>query len=128
MNSYYEKVFSEYQEIPRYIMAQEDGQETGIQPSTQPQQVQTPAMPGDGTVPPARQVRIQQPSYPLGQTLSNVDIYTYPQNLRDALQLIEEALNRETEDKYTYDFLLKSAPKDDLALLNQFYNDELRIR
>lgn len=125
MNSFYENIFSKYEQTPRYRFAQEDRPSPGIPPATQPPKVQTPVLPGDSTAPPARQIRIQQPSYPLSQTLSDVDIYTYPQNLRDALQLIEAALNREAEDKYTYDFLLKAAPPDDLATLNLFHNDEL---
>ena len=98
--------------------AQDEGQEAGMQPAPRPPQGQTSA-------PSPRQMRIEQPSIPFGQTLSEWDIYSYPQNMRDALQLIVAALNREAEDKYTYDFLLKNAPPEDLAILNQNHNDEL---
>jgi rubrerythrin len=119
MNSFYESLFANDQ-----MLRNVEGQETGMQPPEQPQQEPVPVPPGYGT-PSARQIRIQQPAYPLGQTVTDTNIYIYPQNLRDALQLIVSALNRETEDKYTYDFLLKAAPAEDLPMLNQFHNDEL---
>lgn len=104
MNAYYENVFSKYQESPVYITAQEDRQETSPQPP--------------------RQVRIQQPS--LAPEQSRIaDIYTYPQNLRDALQLIEDAINRETEDELVYDNLIKMAPTEDNAVLKQMQSEDI---
>ncbi|MDP4182035.1 MAG: ferritin-like domain-containing protein [Bacillota bacterium] len=39
--------------------------------------------------------------------------YTYPQNLPQALQLIQEGIAGEREDRMFYDYLISAAPSDD---------------
>lgn len=90
MNSYYQSVFAG----------------AAVPEAPAPEKEQPPA-PGTGQ--PARNIRIQQ-AQPVPGGPSAVDVYTYPQNLRDALRLIEDALNRETEDSADYDYLIANAP------------------
>jgi len=100
MNPYYQSVFAD-----------------GNGNEEQPAPIEPQAPPGAGQ-PPA-QIRIQQPSVPPGQPSSAADIYSYPQNLRDALQMITDAITRETEDSADLDYLVANAPakkmKDQLA-------------
>lgn len=41
------------------------------------------------------------------------DIFMYPQNLQNALSLIEKALSGETEDRMFYSWLIENAPSDE---------------
>lgn len=41
------------------------------------------------------------------------DIFTYPQNLNNALSVIEKALAGETEDRMFYSWLIENAPSDE---------------
>lgn len=41
------------------------------------------------------------------------DIFAYPQNFQNALNLIQQALSGETEDRMFYSWLLENAPSDE---------------
>ena len=49
------------------------------------------------------------------QQTQAADIFTYPQNLNGALDLIEQALSGENEDRMFYTWLIDNAPSDDDA-------------
>ncbi|HWT26440.1 MAG TPA: ferritin-like domain-containing protein [Mobilitalea sp.] len=54
------------------------------------------------------------------------DIFTYPQNLQHALDLIQQALSGETEDRMFYTWLLEQAPsKEDQEIITGIRNDEI---
>lgn len=64
------------------------------------------------------------------QNMSNMLIplepYTYPQNLPEALKLIQEAVAGETEDKLFYQYLIDTAPsKEDKEIITSIRDDEL---
>jgi rubrerythrin len=54
------------------------------------------------------------------------DIYTYPQNLAGAIQLIEEAITGETEDRLFYQYLIENAPnEEDKKIIQGIKDDEI---
>lgn len=115
MNSFYENIFSKtnYQSpnFSRYAMAQQD-QPTG---PTQPQ-TQKPSQ---------QQTQVQRPSQTPSAAI--VDPYTYPQNVKNALQLILDALNKEAGDAQFYQYLVNQAPtQSDKNIIIDIQKDELR--
>ena len=53
------------------------------------------------------------------------DPYTYPGNVKMALQLIKEAVEGENEDRMFYGYLLENAPKEDKEIIAGIRNDEM---
>jgi rubrerythrin len=66
-------------------------------------------------------------AYPLSyQQVVNIDIFTYPQNLDGALELIQEALAGETEDGIFYAWLIDQAPtEDDKQIISGIRENEI---
>lgn len=53
------------------------------------------------------------------------DPYTYPQNLKGALKLIQEAIAGEREDELTYQYLIRMAPAEEAkAIIGTIRDDE----
>lgn len=81
------------------------------------------SFPGAAVVPmpghsPAQQAQIM----PSGQ-----DIYTYPQNLPGALELIRGAVAGETEDRLFYSYLIENAPsEEDKEIIGGIRDDEIK--
>ncbi len=54
------------------------------------------------------------------------DLFTYPQNLQNALELILQALSGETEDRMFYSWLIEQAPsKEDQTIIAGIRDDEI---
>jgi len=52
--------------------------------------------------------------------------YTYPQNFRDALELIREAVQDEAEDRAFYEYLIENAPDDETReIIRGIRDDEI---
>lgn len=49
----------------------------------------------------------------MGAQAQQDDVFTYPQNLHNALTLILQALSGETEDRMAYSWLIDNAPTDE---------------
>ncbi|WP_077610303.1 ferritin-like domain-containing protein [Clostridium sp. Marseille-P2415] len=61
------------------------------------------------------------------QQTMDADIYTYPQNLQDALDLIREAVTGESEDRMFYTWLISQAPSDeDIEIISGIRDNEIR--
>lgn len=59
--------------------------------------------------------------------LQTNNIFTYPQNLQNALNLIQQALGGETEDRMFYAWLIDNAhPEDDKAIISSIRDDEIK--
>ena len=54
----------------------------------------------------------------------DMDYYTYPSNLEDALHLIEEAVKGEKHDVMFYECLMKMAPAEDRKIIEGIIADE----
>lgn len=55
------------------------------------------------------------------------DIFTYPENLQNALNLIQQALGGESEDRMFYTWLIDNAPSnDDIAIISGIRDDEIK--
>jgi rubrerythrin len=55
-----------------------------------------------------------------------LDTYIYPQNLPEALRLIQEALTGETEDRQFYQYLIEKAPaQEDKEIIKGIRDDEM---
>ena len=116
MNSFYENIFSKtnYQDpdFSQYAIAQQDKQPA---PDTQPQKQKSTQQPTPVQIP------LQMP------TAAEVDPYTYPQNVKNALQLILDALNKEAGDAQFYQYLVNQAPtQDDKNIIIDIQKDEIR--
>lgn len=60
------------------------------------------------------------------QQMMNTDIFTYPQNLDGALQLILEALSGETEDRVFYTWLINQASsEEDKQIISGIRDNEI---
>lgn len=54
------------------------------------------------------------------------DIFTYPQNLQNALDLMQQALGGETADRMFYTWLIDNAPsEEDKAIISGIRDDEI---
>ncbi len=59
-------------------------------------------------------------------TQQSNDIFTYPQNLQNALDLIQQALGGETEDRMFYTWLIDNAPStEDKDIISGIRDDEI---
>lgn len=57
----------------------------------------------------------------------NPSIFVYPENLPNALSLIEQALGGETEDRIFYGYLIENAPSDeDARIIDGIRQDEMK--
>jgi rubrerythrin len=57
----------------------------------------------------------------------NLDIYSYPENLSNAISLIEEALAGEEEDRLFYSYLINNAPsEEDRQIISGIRDNEIR--
>lgn len=57
----------------------------------------------------------------------NIDPYTYPQNLTNAIQLIEGAVAGEREDELFYDYLINVAPNQESKnIIGSIRDDEMK--
>lgn len=57
--------------------------------------------------------------------MAAADPYTYPQNLSNALKLIQNAISGEREDELFYDYLIKVAPNQEAKnIITGIRNDE----
>lgn len=55
------------------------------------------------------------------------DIFTYPLNLQNAINIIQQALGGETEDRMYYTWLIDNAPSnDDKAIISGIRDDEIK--
>jgi rubrerythrin len=60
------------------------------------------------------------------KNMPGLDIYTYPQNVPGALQLIHEAVAGETEDRLFYQYLIENAPsEEDKEIITGIQDDEI---
>ncbi|WP_010250997.1 ferritin-like domain-containing protein [Acetivibrio cellulolyticus] len=59
-------------------------------------------------------------------TTSGLEQYTYPQNVPEALKLIKEAVEGETEDRMFYQYLIDNAPsEEDKVIITGIRDDEI---
>ena len=59
--------------------------------------------------------------------MSSPSIFIYPENIPNAISLIEQALGGETEDRIFYGYLIENAPSDDDArIIDGIRRDEMK--
>ena len=113
MNSYYKNIFSDYLDSQVFAEEQAAPPGTRTQPARTQPQVQTPPHVG---LPPNIRIPPMIPAEP----------FTYPQNYKDALQLMLQAIDTEAENLVFYQYLVNEAPtSDDKNIISGIQKDEV---
>src|SRR5664279_900611 len=113
MNSYYENIFSDYLDSQVFAEAQAGPPGTRTQPVRTQPQVQIPPHVG---LPPNIRIPPMIPAEP----------FMYPQNYKDALQLMLKAIDTEAENLVFYQYLVNEAPTaDDKDIISGIQKDEV---
>ena len=89
-----------------------------------PQPCPKPPMPQPCPKPPAPKPCPKPCPKPHECPQPDMDYYTYPSNLEDALHLIEEAVKGEKHDVMFYECLMKMAPAEDRKIIEGIIADE----
>ena len=62
----------------------------------------------------------------IANNMTGLEQYTYPQNVSEALKLIQEAITGETEDRMFYQYLIENAPsEEDKEIIKGIRDDEI---
>ncbi len=78
----------------------------------------------DDQFPPYMDAMADSNLYP---NIMDMNIYSYPENFSDALELMKQALNGETEDQMFYMWLISRAPtEEERQIIASIRDDEIR--
>jgi len=123
MNPYYKNVFSNGKNgaAARYAFPQADPPVQENLPA--PERFQTRMQPTGAPRMPAPAGTNHPEAAPLP---AQGDIYSYPQNLKDALDMLRDAIGGEAQDRVFYEFLVNAAPtRQDRTIIQGMIEDEM---